>query len=249
MSGNSTEHAAGRKVLPTRIFALRGGRRLVCNIVYHKASGKRPHALGVLSRQAKATSLTLKNKDFFAQYKRAVDAIADSMGIPSESPVRSEMEATATDFLAHYGLETQPIEVGEGANKVSVKNVVVEPADDGSRAASEPSQRALSTNHPAAFHSDGRVRGVTYKARHGAAPAQIHVRPRRGKLASFSLENTSFATQYAAAIAHLADALGLPRGDPLRTRMECSGDAFLRYYGLTTRPLSIDDVVAPLSDL
>lgn len=238
MDSPPTKRVASAHVPLQRVLALRDGKRLVRNLVYSKASGKRPHVLRVVRRFSTATDFTLQNKDFYAQYKRAVDAIAETLGIDLDAPLRAEMLATADDFLKYYELQIHTVEVGEGPHKLTIENVIVVTDAEGIK------QVATSgAGHPELLVADGRVRGVTFKARRGMIPAHIHVRPGRGKSTSFNLENTSFSSQYAAAIAYMVNAFGLSPSDPVREKMEMSGEAFLRHYGLTTQPISIADAV------
>lgn len=237
--------------LATRVFTLRGERKLVSYIVYHKESGPRPQALRIQIGQTKRTSITLKNKNFYLQYQKAIDLIADFHSIPASSDIRKEMAATASDFLAVYGLETRTLTVAHGKRSRIVEHVAIEvgPADPAvyadqneqpvgdSLAAASAQQR-----HHGTYMMNGRVRGVTFRPRSGDKPAHIHVRPWRAKTASFSLENTSFSAQYARAIAVMVQSLALEPGDPLRVAMEQSGPAFLEYCNLTTQPVSIPDV-------
>lgn len=225
-----------------RVFNSRGGNRLVRNIHFHKSAGSRPHALRVQFTKSKATSLTLKNTDFFVQYRRAVDLMADFLEIERHAPVRDQMQATAAAFLDHYGLHAVDVTVGKGDTAKTIQNVVRLAEDDAEPAAAP--QRIIS---PATLiASDGRVRAITFKRRTRVHPARIQVRLTRGRQPSFSLENTSFSEQYRKAVTHLADALHLPPDDPLRRSMEQSGPAFLDHYALVTGPLNIPDAVVNL---
>lgn len=245
------DQPAADSAFAARIFTLRGERKLVSYIVYHKKSGHRPQALRIQIGQTKRTSITLKNKNFYLQYQKAIDLIADFHSIPASSDLRREMAATASDFLAVYGLETRTMTVAHGKRSRIVEHVAIEvdpvdpaiyadeseqPRDDSTTAASAQ-QRHFGT-----YMVNGRVRGVTFRPRSGDKPAHIHVRPWRAKTASFSLENTSFSAQYARAIAVMVQSLALEPGDPIRVAMEQSGPAFLEYFNLNTQPLSIPDV-------
>lgn len=248
---NGTEQPAGDSAFAARIFTVRGERKLVSYIVYRRKSGPRPQALRIQIGQTKSTSITLKNKDFYLQYQKAIDLIADFHSIPASSDIRKEMAATASDFLVVYGLETRTIKVAHGKRSRIVENAAIEvgpvdpafytdpneqPEGDSSDAASAQQR------HHGTYMVDGRVRGVTYRSRSGDRPAHIHVRPWRAKTASFSLENTSFSAQYARAIAVMVKSLALESGDPIRVAMEQSGQAFLQHYNLNTQPVSIPDV-------
>lgn len=248
---NSAEQPKADSAFTARIFTLRGERKLVSYIVYHRKSGPRPQSLRIQIGQTKSTSITLKNKDFYLQYQKAINVLADFHSIPASSVIRKEMAATASDFLAVYGLQTRTVTVAHGKRSRIVENVAVEvgPIDpafyaeqnEQSKGDSPGAVRAQKRHH-GTYMVEGRVRGVTYRPRSGEKAAHIHVRPWRAKTASFSLENTSFSAQYARAIAVMVQSLALEAGDPIRIAMEQSGPAFLQYYNLNTQPVSIPDV-------
>jgi len=248
---NGPDEPAADGAFAARIFTLRGERKLVSYIVYHKKSGPRPQALRIQIGQTKRTSITLKNKNFYLQYQKAIDLIADFHSIPASSDIRREMAATASDFLAVYGLETRTVTVAHGKRSRIVENAAIEvgPVDPAVYAGQNeqpesysPGAASARQRHYGTYMVNGRVRGVTYRPRSGDKPAHIHVRPWRAKTASFSLENTSFSAQYARAIAVMVQSLALAPGDRIRVAMEQSGPAFLQYYNLNTQPVSIPDV-------
>lgn len=107
--------------------------KLVVGLGYRPRSNKRPACLrvvfvngkkgkgGEVRRKEKSTVLTLENKNFLEQYRRAVKLLADFKGVPIDDPVRDAMEATSAEFLRHYGLTTKTVTV-----TVTYEQVVVD---------------------------------------------------------------------------------------------------------------------------
>lgn len=231
------------EALESKVFIIHGDRKLVRLLGFHKAAGERPNSLRVTVGAKHGTALTLKNKSFAAQYRRAIKIIAEHHGIAEGDPIREAMEATAHDFLAHYNLRTQAFKF-ERHGDVRVIEDVAFPIDaEGADARLEPSGRHSGSAPPQPMLPDGLVRGVTFGPATGCQAAHIHVRRWRGKALTFSLKNTSFATQYEKAVRAMADSLGLTHDDPRQALMLQSGPAFLQHYGLTTVSVTIPDVV------
>lgn len=225
--------------LESKVFVMRGDKKLVRHLSFAKAAGKRPNTLRVAIGSAHDTALTLKNASFSTQYRRAIAIVADFHGIPENDPIREKMEETAAAFLEHYNLHTQPFKFERQGILRSIEDAAF--PNDTNLEAGAGDRASLKT--PKAMTPDGLVRGVTYRSARSGQPALIHVRLWRGKGFSLSLENTSFAKQYAKAVAAVADSLGLTHDDPLRTQMQASGQAFLKHYRLATVAVTIPDVV------
>lgn len=230
--------------LESKIFIMRGNRKLVRHLGFSKAAGERPNSLRISVGPKQGTVLTLKNKSFSVQYHRAIEMIAKHHGIPGGHPVREAMEATAQDYLAHYNLRTQTFHF-ERHGVLRIIDDAVFPIDgDGAAPRLKPPAGQASTKTtPQAILPNGLVRGVTFRPAAGDQAVSIHVRRWRGKALSLSLENASFAVQYEKAAQAMADSLGLAHDDPSRALMLQSGPAFLQHYGLTTAPVTIPDVV------
>jgi hypothetical protein len=94
--------------LASKLFIVRGDKKLVRHLSFAKAAGERPNSIRVSVGTKNGTALTLKNASFSRQYQRAIDKIATFYEIPEGDPLRKEMESTAGDFLAHYNLRTEP---------------------------------------------------------------------------------------------------------------------------------------------
>lgn len=226
--------------LESKIFQIRGDKKLVRHLAFAKAAGKRPNTLRVVIGSTHGTSLTLKNSSFARQYRRAIDKIADSYAVPEGDPLRAEMEKTAGDFLAYYNLRTQPFRFAHQGEFVELDDVAF-PSDAGiaeTVAKSAPTRKA-----PTAMQTNGLVRGVTFRSARSGQPALIQVNLWRGKGLRLSLENASFAMQYTKAVEAVADSLGMAPEDPMRAQLRETGQAFLKHYRLSTAAVTIPDVV------
>lgn len=228
--------------IESKVFVMRGDKKLVRHLAFAKAAGQRPNTLRVSVGSAHGTALTLKNASFARQYRRAIDMIADFHAIAQDDPIRDEMEKTGPAFLEHYGLRTLPFQFQKQGELKAIEDAAF-PIDDGDAEKSKPPNGKSKLGAPKALLPHGLVRGVTFRPARGADPALIHVRLWRGKGFSLSLENVSFAKQYAKAIDAVADSLGIAAGDPLRNRLHQTGQAFLEHYALTTVVVTIPDVV------
>jgi hypothetical protein len=229
--------------LESKVFIMRGNRKLVRHLGFSKAAGERPNSLRISVGSKQGTALTLKNKSFAGQYHRAIEKIAKHYGIPEGHPIRNAMEATAPNYLAHYNLRTQTFKFERHGDLHIVDDAAFPIDAEGTEALLEPSGGHSGSAPPKAMLPDGLVRGVTFRPAAGDQAAHIHVRRWRGKALCFSLENASFAVQYEKAVQAMADSLGLPHDDPSRALMHQSGPAFLQHYGLRTAPVTIPDVV------
>jgi hypothetical protein len=229
--------------LESKVFIMRGNRKLVRHLGFSKAAGERPNSLRISVGSKHGTALTLKNKSFAGQYRRAVEAIAKHHGIPDGHPIRKAMEATSQDYLAYYSLRTQPFKFERQGDLRIIDDVAFPVEAEGAEARMEPPGGQSGPTAPQPMLLNGLVRGVTFRPAAGDHAAHIHVRRWRGKAFSLSLENVSFAVQYEKAVRAMADSLGLANDDPSRTLMLQSGPAFLQHYGLTTAPVTIPDVV------
>lgn len=74
-----------------------------------QSSGPRGNALSVAvhtltGQRQQINTYSLKNKDFFAQWKRAVDDIAKHYGVEEHSELYARMSAAAVLFCNHYGI-------------------------------------------------------------------------------------------------------------------------------------------------
>ena len=229
--------------LESKVFIMRGNRKLVRHLGFSKAAGERPNSLRISVGSKQGTALTLKNKSFAGQYDRAIETIAKHHGIPDGHPIRKAMEATAQDYLAHYNLRTQTFKFERHGDLRIIDDVAFPIDAEGAEADLERPSGQFAPTPPQAMLPDGLVRGVTFRPAAGDQVAHIHVRRWRGKAVSLNLENASFAVQYEKAVQAMADSLGLAHDDPNRTLMLQSGPAFLQHYGLTTAPVTIPDVV------
>lgn len=246
MTGNPTgptndENSADIEI-ESRVFVMRGDKKLVRHLAFAKAAGQRPNTLRVTVGSAHGTALTLKNSSFSRQYRRAIDMIADFYAIALDDPIRDEMEKTGPAFLEHYGLRTLPFQF-QKHGELKVINDAILPIEDGDTRKAETPTAKAKLGAPKALLPHGLVRGVTFRPARGADPASLHVRLWRGKGFSLSLENVSFAKQYAKAVDSVADSLGIAVADPLRNRLHETGQAFLEHYELTTVVVTIPDVV------
>lgn len=232
-----------RSELESKIFIMRGDRKLVRHITFAKAAGLRPNSLRVLIAASVDTALTLKNTSFAFQYSRAVDKVATFYSIPVGDQLRVEMEKTASEFLAHYNLRTLPLTFEQHGDVRVIADAAIPGDVEGQEALHMASGNLSSPMPPSAMLANGLVRGVTYRSAKNDQPPLIHVRLWRGKGISLSLENVSFAKQYAKAVDAVADSLGMAQDDPQRTQMRETGPAFLKHYSLTTAAVTIPDVV------
>lgn len=232
--------------IESKVFVMRGDKKLVRHLAFAKAAGQRPNTLRVSVGSAHGTALTLKNASFSRQYRRAVDMIADFHAIAQDDPLRDEMENTGPAFLEHYGLRTLPFKFQKQGELKTIEDAAFPINDSSTEGPKTPSDKST-LGAPKALLPHGLVRGITYRPAQGAAPAVIHVRLWRGKGFSLSLENVSFANQYAKAVDAVADSLGIAVADPLRNRLHETGQAFLEHYELTTVVVTIPDVVVSKS--
>lgn len=229
--------------LESKIFVMRGDRKLVRHLTFSKAAGLRPNSIRVMIGTSVDTALTLKNASFAFQYNRAVEKVAAFYAIPEGDQLRTQMQNTAADFLAYYNLRTQPFKFEQHGNLRAIDDVASPIDAEGKGAPNTASEAPSAPKAPSAMLASGLVRGVTYRSAKGGHPPVIHVRLWRGKGFTLSLENASFAKQYATAVGAVADSLGLAPDDPQRARMQESGQAFLKHYSLTTAAITIPDVV------
>jgi len=229
--------------LESKVFIMRGNRKLVRHLGFAKAAGRRPNSLRISVGSKQDTALTLKNKSFAAQYLRAIETIAEHHGIPEGHPIRKAMKETANDYLAHYKLRTQPFKFERHGDLRIIDDVAFPIDGEGADVHMGSSGGQSGTTAPQAMLPNGLVRGVTFRPAAGDLPAHIHVRRWRRTALTLSLENTSFAVQYEKAVRAMADSLGLAQDDPSRTLMLQSGQVFLQQYGLTTVSVTIPDVV------
>jgi len=105
-TGNAVEPTDDGADLASKVFVVRGDKKLVRHLSFAKAAGQRPNSLRISVGSTNGTALTLKNASFSRQYQRAIDKIATFYGIHADDPIRKEIESTASDFLAHYNLRT-----------------------------------------------------------------------------------------------------------------------------------------------
>jgi len=227
----------------SKVFIVRGDKKLVRHLSFAKAAGERPNAIRVSVGSKNGTALTLKNASFSRQYQRAIDTIATFYEIPEGDPLRKEMESTAGDFLAHYNLRTEPLKFERQGELKSIGDVAFPNDAEGAEEHSTPSSSPPVQNGPSAMIASGLVRGITYRSPRNGQPALLQVRLWRGKGFSLSLENASFAQQYAKAVEAVAASLGIAANDPTRVQMLESGQAFLKHYRLVTAAVTIPDVV------
>lgn len=97
----------------------REGGKLLRDLIFTPRSNAKPASIRVTLRRSnkaegiksKETMFTLEKKSFAEQYSRAVAALADFRGIAADDPVRAEMEATADEFLRHFGLQTKIVTI------------------------------------------------------------------------------------------------------------------------------------------
>lgn len=229
--------------LESKVFIMRGNKKLVRHLSFSKEAGDRPNSLRISFGSKQGTVLTLKNKSFSAQYNRAVRHIAEHHGIPERHPIRNAMEATAPDYLAYYHLRTQTFRFERHGDLRTIDDVAFPIEYGGAETHFKRSGGRSSITPPPPMLPDGLVRGVTFRPATGDQAKHIHVRRWRGNALTLSLENTSFAVQYEKATRAMADSLGLAKDDPSRTLMAESGEAFLQHYGLTAVSVTIPDVV------
>lgn len=229
--------------LASKVFILRGDKKLVRHLSFAKAAGERPNSIRVLVGSKNGTALTLKNASFSRQYQRAIDKIATFYEIPEDDPLRKEMESTAGDFLAHYNLRTEPFKFERQGELKSIADVAFPNDPEGAETPSTPSSSLPGSIGPSAMLANGLVRGITYRSARNGHPALMQVRPWRGKGFNLSLENASFAQQYAKAVDAVANSLGMEANDPTRVLMLEAGQAFLKHYRLVTAAVTIPDVV------
>lgn len=232
-----------RSQLESKIFIMRGDKKLVRHITFAKAAGFRPNSLRVMIGGAVDTALTLKNTSFAFQYSRAVDKVATFYSIPVGDQLRVEMEKTAREFLAYYNLHTQPAKFEQHGDFRVIEDVATPGSVEGQEVPHMASGGLPVAMPPSAMLANGLVRGVTYRSAKKDQPPLLHVRLWRGRGLSLSLENVSFSKQYAKAVDAVADSLGIAQDDPQRTQMRETRQAFLKHYSLTTASVTIPDVV------
>lgn len=229
--------------LASKVFIVRGDKKLVRHLSFAKAAGERPNSIRVSVGSKNGTALTLKNASFSRQYRRAIDKIATFYEIPEADPLRKEMESTASDFLAHYNLRTEPFKFERQGELKSIGDVAFPNDAEGTERPSPPSCSPSARKGPSAMLVNGLVRGITYRSPRNGQPALMQVRLWRGKGFNLTLENASFAQQYAKAVDAVANSLGMAANDPARINMLETGHAFLKHYRLVTAAVTIPDVV------
>jgi hypothetical protein len=135
------------------VFRVRGGKTLVRHVDFRKRCNKRPAVISVrfgAGNKALATTFSVEGKNTFAsQYKRAIDAMADFHGIPADSPVRQQMEATGGDFLLHYGLMVRMVTVTHEA--------LVDAEPDTGTSLPDLSEPAVQTQYPVMSVAEARL--------------------------------------------------------------------------------------------
>jgi hypothetical protein len=99
--GHSASQAPGA-MLPTG---------LVRGITFGRESEKQPAHIRVRLWRGKGFILSLENVSFAQQYEKAVQAVAASLGIASDDPVRAQMLESRGTFLKHYGLATVSVTI------------------------------------------------------------------------------------------------------------------------------------------
>ena len=229
--------------LASKVFIVRGDMKLVRHLSFAKAAGQRPNSIRVSVGSKNGTALTLKNASFSRQYQRAIDKIATFYGIPEGDPLRKQMESTAGNFLAYYNLHTEPFKFERQGELKSIGDVAFPNDAEGAEEPPMPSSGPSVRTGPSAMLASGLVRGITYRSPRNGQPALMQVRLWRGKGFNLSLENASFAQQYAKAVDAVANSLGMAANDPTRIHMLEAGQAFLKHYRLVTAAVTIPDVV------